>query len=917
MPTDELQALRRRVAELERQVSLPAPELQLYHQFFQHAAVGLAIAGPDGTLGVVNPAFARMHGYAPEQLAGTRVAGLSAPEEIALLAEAERCADETGHHHWESVHVRRDGSRFPAAIDLSVIRRDSGEVIYRVASIRDITARRHTEAALRASEALSRALIDNLPGGAAFIVDRDLRYQLAGGEALQAASLAHEAILGRRVQDVLPPDLAREHEPNYRRALNGEPFHVEHTAHGRVFLSRGTPLRDETGDVFAALAVSYDITERRQIEDAARASEARYRMLFESIDEGFCIIQLLFDEHLRPVDYRFIEINRVFEQQTGLINAAGRNVRELVPDLETHWFEIYGRVALTGEPTRFVSHSQPMGRWFDVYAFRIGEPGERQVAVLFNDITDRKRREANQKFLAELSEDFSRWPEAGEIMGAVGAKVGAHLGIGSCTLFEIDEAADRMAIGYTWNRSGAPPEPAEMPVAALFGQDFRQAARAGETIVVRDTQADPRTVAGAHAARGVLALIAVAFQTGGAWKFLLTVTDSRPREWRADEVELFQEVANRLVPRLERARAEEARRRSEQRLQQVFTQAPVAICVLRGPDLLFELANQPFQSLVQRRDLVGHRLGDVLPELNADVWSAFERVLKSGQPFAANDFYIPYDQDGDGAIEDHWFNVVYHPLLEADGSVSGIVAVCSEVTVHVTARQELQRVNRELEEFAYAASHDLQEPLRMVNIYTEQILRRLATDDPKMNQFAAFVHQGVGRMHALIQDLLSYSRTVQRDDAPVGVADLQTALSEAISVLQNRIEEQSAVVDCDPLPSVRGETSQLAHVFQNLLSNALKYRKPDLPPRVRVSASQRDHSWVIAVEDNGIGFDQRYAERIFGLFKRLHKDEYPGTGLGLAICKRIVERYGGAMWAEGRPGDGATFFFSLARADAD
>jgi PAS domain S-box-containing protein len=362
----------------------------------------------------------------------------------------------------------------------------------------------------------------------------------------------------------------------------------------------------------------------------------------------------------------------------------------------------------------------------------------------------------------------------------------------------------------------------------------------------------------------------------------------------------------------ERERMEQALAASRERLHQIFQQAPVAIVVFRGADYVVELANPHYQALFQGRDLVGRRFFvDVVPDVDPRVRDAFDHVMNTGEPFVANDFYVPYDQDGDGVIEDHWFNVVYHPLRESDASVSGLVAVCSEVTVQVLARKEVERVNRELEEFAYVASHDLQEPLRMVNIFTQQILRRLEGQDPELEHFAGFVRQGVARMQALIQDLLTYSRTVQRNEVRVGTADLAASLGEAMSVLRNRIEESGAVVNVPSLPLVQGDTAQLAHVFLNLLSNALKYRKPDTVPEISITAEQTDGEWIIAVSDNGIGFEQKYAERIFGLFKRLHKDEYPGTGLGLAICQRIVERCGGRMWAAGSPGVGATFYFAL------
>jgi signal transduction histidine kinase len=228
------------------------------------------------------------------------------------------------------------------------------------------------------------------------------------------------------------------------------------------------------------------------------------------------------------------------------------------------------------------------------------------------------------------------------------------------------------------------------------------------------------------------------------------------------------------------------------------------------------------------------------------------------------------------------------------------------------ANEDLTRVNGELEEFAYVASHDLQEPLRMVNIYSHLILKAVAEEhDAKLCQYREFVRQGIDRMEALIRDLLTFSRTIQTNDLEIEAAELSDAWNEAMSVLRDRIEESGALITACPLPSVRADAAQITHVFQNLLSNSIKYRKPGVTLEIRVSAEEVDGIWTIAFSDNGIGFDQQYADRIFGLFKRLFKDEYPGTGLGLAICKRILERYGGRIWATSSVDHGATFYFSL------
>lgn len=238
------------------------------------------------------------------------------------------------------------------------------------------------------------------------------------------------------------------------------------------------------------------------------------------------------------------------------------------------------------------------------------------------------------------------------------------------------------------------------------------------------------------------------------------------------------------------------------------------------------------------------------------------------------------------------------------------IAASNAELIHTN--QELSRANRELEEFAFVSSHDLQEPLRMVNIYTQLILNATQDENGKVTQYRQFVREGIERMEALIHDLLNFSRTIQQDEKiPATVTPLTNAFDDACAVLRERIAESGAVIHSEPLPHVYAEAAQLSHVFQNLLSNSIKYRHPQRPVEIRISAEAREGFWVISFRDNGIGFEQQYAQRIFGLFKRLHKNTYPGTGLGLAICQRIVERHGGRIWAIGRPAEGATFFFSL------
>ncbi len=225
--------------------------------------------------------------------------------------------------------------------------------------------------------------------------------------------------------------------------------------------------------------------------------------------------------------------------------------------------------------------------------------------------------------------------------------------------------------------------------------------------------------------------------------------------------------------------------------------------------------------------------------------------------------------------------------------------------------QDLSRSNAELEQFAYVASHDLQEPLRMVASFTQLLAKRYQGRlDQDADEFIGFAVDGATRMQQLINDLLAYSRVGTRGKPPAP-ADLNEILGHAEANLHEAIKESSTVVTHEPLPQVDGDQSQLIQLFQNLLANAIKFRGQE-PPRIHISAQPWEQGWRLAVQDNGIGIAPEHQERIFAIFQRLHpRDEYPGTGIGLAICKKIVERHGGRIWVESAPGQGATFYFNI------
>jgi len=257
-------------------------------------------------------------------------------------------------------------------------------------------------------------------------------------------------------------------------------------------------------------------------------------------------------------------------------------------------------------------------------------------------------------------------------------------------------------------------------------------------------------------------------------------------------------------------------------------------------------------------------------------------------------------------------NGVMNPIRNEEGMLIGFAKIMSDETARKQLQDSLTESNSALEQFAYVASHDLQEPLRTMSAYAELLTQRYTgTLDADADKFLGFIVEAAGRMSKLVNDLLAYARLATEEERPSSIA-LDEDLEAALTHLNRAIEESGARVTHDPLPTLQADRGQMVRLFQNLVGNAVKYRSPDKQPKVHISAEQKGNEWIISVKDNGIGFDQKYASTVFLPFKRLHAArEYSGTGVGLAICSRIVKAQGGRIWAESQPGEGATFSFTL------
>ncbi len=400
---------------------------------------------------------------------------------------------------------------------------------------------------------------------------------------------------------------------------------------------------------------------------------------------------------------------------------------------------------------------------------------------------------------------------------------------------------------------------------------------------------------------------------------------------------------------------------SEQRFRNLVREASIGIIVLHGPEMRVDVVNDAYAQLIDRRadDLSGNLLFDIIPEAEEHYRDLVDTIRTTGEPLYLYDHL--YFFQSEGGRKEGFLNMIFQPFRELDGIVTGVIVLCQEITEQVVskkaleeserqlrllsaqldgqvqertqqlaaANQELQgvndrliRSNQSLERFASVASHDLQEPLRKVKQFGDLLKSQYALSLGEGVEYVERMQSAANRMSILIRDLLSFSRiSTGRDNTEL--VSLTNVVDYVLLDMDLRIDETSAVISRNDLPTVTGDASQLAQLFHNLLSNALKFRQEGVSPLIHLSALMIDAAnlpaaikplplapayYRIDIEDNGTGFEIKHLDTMFQMFKRLHgKNQYPGTGIGLAICEKVVSNHGGAITATSQPGQGATF----------
>lgn len=352
-------------------------------------------------------------------------------------------------------------------------------------------------------------------------------------------------------------------------------------------------------------------------------------------------------------------------------------------------------------------------------------------------------------------------------------------------------------------------------------------------------------------------------------------------------------------------------KQSKELFRILFYRSPIGTYIIQNGD--FRLVNRQLTYILgyDEDELIGRpSLSFVLPEDRDAVRENAVRMLK-GDCSVGYEFRVINKQAKIKWVMETVVPIYYRRKRATLGS---LIDVTERKQMEERLQQmaaEMQRSNTELEQFAYVISHDLQEPLRMVSSYTQLLAKHYGKKlDDDADEFIGYAVDGAKRMQMLLHDLLEYSRVGTRGK-PFGLVNCEHVVEQAMANLKIAIEECGGSVTYDVLPTIMGDEGQLVRLFQNLIGNAIKFRREEAP-QVHISAQRRNNIITFTVKDNGIGIDPQHSQSIFEIFRRLHtREEYPGTGMGLAICKKIVERHGGHISVQSQPGQGSTFYFSV------
>ena len=645
------------------------------------------------------------------------------------------------------------------------------------------------------------------------------------------------------------------------------------------------------------------------------------------MDQGYWIIDMIFDTTGKPVDYRLLEMNRMFEKHTGLTNAINKTMKELVPDLDQFWFDTFGQVALTGIPTRFENEAVAMYRWFDVQATRVGDAGSHQVALFFRDITQRmqanremKRQATRQAFQLQLTDLLRPLRNPDDVAPVVAKLLGEKLNLSRVYFADIDDAGgtaggtagSTFIIQRDWTANGMPSIAGLRCQLADFAPEIINSLRSGTMVLVENVSIDGRTAGHAQSYADINVRAHASFPLIKADNLVafLSLCSATPLHWTDEHITLAQDTLERTWAAIESVQAQNALHVERDRSRSVLLGMSEGYVLLDQDWTIVEVNNEAACiARHQRTDLLNKNYWLASPDLVGTELEIFYRRLQStGQP-GAMDYLHTYTAD-----EKRWIEIRAYPLKKGQ-----LAIFLRDINDRKLTAQELQDASRRKDDFLAMLAHELRNPLAPIGA-AAALIQRAKLDPVQLRETSEVIGRQVKHMTHLINDLLDVSR-VNR-----GLVELDKDLLQMTQLVNDAVEQVAPLIrarghrlslhQTPHTTLVVGDKKRLVQVIANLLHNAAKYT-PD-GGDLRLTTEVREARIIIELTDNGIGMTGDLASHAFELFAQAERTSdraSGGLGLGLALVKSLVELHGGSVSCDSAGlGKGSRFCVFLPRA---